>query len=78
MICDLRCLACPYSECIRDKRQKEVYKRYYEKHREKRLAYQHKYNREHKEQLSAYEKKRWQKKKEQKQNEKNKSNSQKT
>ena len=59
MICDLRCLTCPYSECIRDKRQKEVYKRYYEKNREKRIAYQKEYNKAHKEQRAEYNKKWW-------------------
>lgn len=55
MICDLRCLTCPYSECIRDKRQKEVYKRYYEKNREKRIAYQKEYNKAHREQIRERE-----------------------
>lgn len=55
MICDLRCLTCPYSECIRDKRQKEVYKRYYEKNREKRIAYQKEYNKTHREQIRERE-----------------------
>ena len=55
MICDLRCLTCPYAECIRDKRQKEVYKRYYEKNREKRIAYQKEYNKAHREQIRERE-----------------------
>lgn len=55
MICDLRCLTCPYTECIRDKRQKEVYKRYYEKNREKRIAYQKEYNKAHREQIRERE-----------------------
>lgn len=50
MICDLRCLACPYSECIRDKRHKDTYKKYYEANKEKRRAYQRNYNRCHPEQ----------------------------
>ena len=50
MICDLRCLTCPYSECIREQRQKDTYKKYYEANKEKRRAYQRNYNRCHPEQ----------------------------
>jgi hypothetical protein len=63
-ICDLRCLSCTHSECLREKRQKETYKRYYESHKAHRIAYQRAYNESHKEQRSEYEKLRWQRTKE--------------
>lgn len=59
MICKVNCLSCPYDHCEREKRQKENEKRYYQKHREERLAYQKRYNDSHKEERTAYEKKRW-------------------
>ena len=59
MICKINCLSCPYEECERDKRQKETYRRYYQKNRERRLAYQRAYNKAHKEQRAEYNKKWW-------------------
>lgn len=51
MICKQICYDCPYSECMREKRAKEVKQRYYQRHKAERLAYQKKYNEEHKEQI---------------------------
>jgi len=65
MICKNNCLFCPYDSCEREKREKATYKRYYQKHKQHRLDYQHKYNATHKEEITAYNKKRWAKRKEQ-------------
>lgn len=59
MICKINCLSCPYEECEREKRQKETYRRYYQKTKERRIAYQREYNKTHKEQITEYNKKRW-------------------
>ena len=55
MICKINCLSCPYEECERDKRQKETYRRYYQKNREKRIAYQKEYNKANREQIRERE-----------------------
>lgn len=49
MICKGMCNECPYTECVRDKREKEVHKRYYRKNRAQRLDYQKAYNDAHRE-----------------------------
>lgn len=47
MICRSNCDECAYPECIREKRDKEVHQRYYQKHRQQRLDYQRAYNEMH-------------------------------
>ena len=59
MICKMNCLSCPYDHCERERREKETYKRYYQKHKKQKLAYQKAYNDAHKEERAAYNKKWW-------------------
>ena len=58
MICNSRCDKCTFAECERDKREKDVYRRYYQRHREERLAYQKAYNDAHKEKHRQNERER--------------------
>lgn len=59
MICNLQCLSCEHPTCIRDEREKEVYRRYYQKNREKRTAYQRSYYAAHKDKEKQRAKARW-------------------
>ena len=65
MICDQKCHLCTRDECLREQRQKENYRRYYEKNKEKRIAYQKEYNKSHREQYLKHLKKYFETHKEQ-------------
>lgn len=59
MICDSMCHECKFSTCIREEHEKATYRRYYEKNREKKLAYQKAYNDAHKEKRHEQSKSQW-------------------
>ncbi len=59
MICRINCLSCPYSTCIREEHEKANAKRYYERHKSERLAYQKAYNEAHKADRHKQFQKRW-------------------
>ena len=55
------CLTCPYPDCVKALKEEnpEVHRRYYERHKEQRLAYAHAYNATHKAERHEYNAKRW-------------------
>lgn len=58
MICDSKCYECTFAKCKREEREKDTYRRYYQSHKEHRLAYQKAYNDAHKEKRRLYERER--------------------
>ena len=59
MKCNLDCLNCIYPDCIKDKADPEIRRRYYQKHREQILAWHRAYRQTHKEELHEASKRRW-------------------
>ena len=56
------CFTCPYADCIKDTKTQdnpETHKRYYERHKSERLAYQKAYNEAHKADRHEQFQKRW-------------------
>lgn len=54
MICNSMCNECKYPTCIREERARAAQKRYYEKHKAERQAYQRAYWDAHKEERKKF------------------------
>lgn len=59
MICDSKCHLCTLPTCIRKEHERANAKRYYERHKTERLAYQKAYNEAHKADRHEQFQKRW-------------------